>query len=137
MATPSEDLQKAIYAALLADPDVSGMVSDRIYDGVPESVLAPYISFASSDVSDDGATGCVDGIVETLAIDIWSRDQSRLRLCKRLSWYVRQVVHEAAFDLETHALADLRVTGFKVEADPDGITAHGMVVVRALIEVVD
>ena len=39
MATPPEELQKAVYGALRLDGDVSALVGDRIYDAGPEEIF--------------------------------------------------------------------------------------------------
>lgn len=136
MASPSEDLQKAVRDFLLADPDISVLVGSRVYDGVPEEPGNPYVAFGSSDYADDRAN-CIDGLRETLQIDVWYEDQARLRRCKALTWLIWSKLQGASLSLATHALADLNVFLAKVEADPDGITAHGVVQITADLEVVN
>lgn len=133
MASPSEDLQKAVYDFLTGDADISAIIGSRVYDGVPKEVATPFIAFGSSDFVDTGAN-CLDVIMETLQLDVVCESQSRLRDCKALTWLVMSKLRDATLTLATHALADLQVSVSVVRADPDGITAHGILQVSASIE---
>ena len=133
MASPSEDLQKAIYDFLTADVDISAIIGGRVYDGMPEDDATPYIAFGASDFVDDSAN-CVSAFRETIQLDIIYEDQARLRKCKALTWLVMSKLRDADLSLATHALAELRVSVSKVQPDPDGVSAHGVVQVTAMIE---
>lgn len=132
MATASEDLQTAIYDALIADAAVGAVVGTRIVDGAPD--VYPAITFGPSDyVVDD--MDCVDGREETLQLDCWVRDSSqRLRPAKDLADKVKSALNNAELNLATHALATLQVVSVRAMMDPDGETGHGIVTVQAVIE---
>lgn len=131
MPTPSEELQRAILQALLAEPSVAAVVGDRITDGPP--LAYPSITFGPTDsVPDD--MDCIDGLTETIQIDCWVRDGQRLRPAKALADKVRTALHRRAMTLETHALVNLRIVGTRAFMDPDGETGHGIVTVEAEIE---
>lgn len=125
--------QKAVFELLVADAEVHALVADRIYDGVPEDPVWPYVSFGPSDVPtySDGAS-CVEGRTEALQIDVWSSAQGRLRLAKEVCDAVAAALHLARPDLTHGRLHEMRVTSMRVRPDADGITAHG--VVALLIE---
>lgn len=133
MASPSEDLQKAVYDFLTGDADISAIIGSRVYDGVPDDATAPFVAFGASDFVDAGAN-CIDGIMETLQLDVICENQSRLRDCKALTWLIMSKLRDATLTLATHALADLQVSVSVVRPDPDGITAHGILQVSASIE---
>lgn len=133
MASPSEDLQKAIYDFLTTDADLVATFGGRVYDGVPEDAVEPFVSFGPSTYTDDSAEQ-ISGLEERLQLDIWFADSARLRLCKAASWLVWSKLRDAELSFETHALADLNVYLGTVSPDPDGITAHGIVQVVAAIE---
>lgn len=132
MAEPSEDLQKAIFDALIADPVVSAIVGDRVSDGRPEDY--PSITFGPSDgIPDD--MDCIDGSVESVQLDCWVRDGGRLRPARALADKVKALLHNSSLSLANHALASIEVTLVRAFMDPDGLTAHGVVQIEAMIEV--
>lgn len=133
MATPSEDLQKVIYDALVADAAVSDVVDVRVFDGRPEGGDFPCVTFGSSDYLLDDMDG-IDGREETLQLDCWVRDGGRLRPAKALADKVRAALHEQAFSMPNHALANLQVEAVRAFMDADGLTGHGIVTVTATVE---
>lgn len=132
MASPSAELQTAIYNALVADAGVGALAGDRIHDGRPADGPFPCITFGPSDYTPEDAE-CITGRVESLQIDCWVRD-ARVRPARELADAVKAALHLANLSLDVHALALLRVTAVRAFMDPDGITGHGIVTVEATIE---
>ena len=131
MPAPSDELQTAILATLLADPAVSAIVGDRISDGRPTAY--PSLTFGPGDsVPED--MDCIDGLIETMQIDCWVRDGDRLWPVKVLADRVRKALHRVPLSLDTHALTNLRVISTRAFMDQDGETGHGIVTVEAEIE---
>jgi len=125
--------QKLVYGLLVADAGVHAYVADRVYDGVPADPVYPYISFGPSDcVSDDAE--CIVGRMETMQIDVWSSDQSRMRIAKEICDTVKAALHETTGSLDAGALVLIRVETMRVQPDPDGIMAHGIVPVTLMVE---
>jgi hypothetical protein len=133
MPSPSEELQKAIYDALLADAAVSALVADRVYDGAPESPEMPYITFGPSDHYEHDAQ-CITARVETLQLDCWARDGGRLRPAKALADAVKSALHDADLSLDSHALVRIQAGSVRTFLDRDGETAHGVVSIEAAVE---
>lgn len=133
MASPSAELQALIYDRLVADSDVGSFIGDRIYDGVPEDEVFPYASFGPTDWTPDDAD-CIPGIRETIQIDVWSRSNRRLRHAKNIADAIAVALHGYRGELPTHALHSLDLEAVQVMPDPDGETAHAVVVLTALIE---
>ncbi len=131
--SPSAELQRAVYDALVADSAVAALVAGRVYDGVPKDAPFPYIVFGPSDWSRDDAD-CIEGRRETVQIDIWSRDQKRLRIAKEIADAVDEALHKASLVLTDNALVSIEVTRGQVMPDQDGITAHAIVEIEALVE---
>lgn len=129
----SQELQKIIYDRLVADPAIHALVADRIYDGAPSDVVYPCIEFGDSDVVPQDYD-CITGREEVLRLHCWSRDQGRRRPCRRLVDAVRTSLDEYQTDMGTNALAGLSIRTWRVMMDADGITAHGLVEVQALVE---
>lgn len=134
MATPSEDLQKAVRAALLADAAVAAVVGTAVRDGQPLAEVGSQITFGPSDyVLED--MDCIAARVETIQLDCWVRDASgALHPARALADKVKAALHGAELALDTHALALMRVVGVRAMMDPDGLTAHAIVTVEALVE---
>lgn len=132
-ASPAVELQRAIVGLLEADAALSVHVGARIYDGPPKGAVFPYLSLGASDgVVADALP--VTAREETVQIDIWSRRDGSRAEAREITDAVRAALHRAEADLGLHALVDMRVTLWRVFLDPDGLTAHGVVQVTALIE---
>lgn len=131
MPSPSEELQQAIYNALVADDAVGEIIGDRIHDGRPTTY--PCVTFGPSDGQEDDAE-CITGNVETIQLDCWVRDRGQLRPAKALVYAVKRALHRAELSLNAHALVFITVPYTRVMLDPDGVTGHGIVSVEAHIE---
>lgn len=135
MSGAGYELQKLIYETLRDDSGVNALVAGRIYDGRPENAVFPNITFGPVDVLEDDAD-CIDGEEHNLQLDIWSRDNARMGPCKTIIAAVKAALHRAVLTLpDPDALALIEVPSARVMLDPDGITAHGVVRVRALVEI--
>ena len=133
MTSPSVELQTAVYARLVANPGVAALVGSRAYDNVPENPTFPYISFGPSDHFTDDSDG-IPCRVETLQIDCWARDHGKLRPARELADAVKSALHEYEAEFAVNGLVEMRVTAVRVMGDPDGISAHGIVTLQAIIE---
>lgn len=128
-----DELQAFIVAKLRDSAEVGAICADRIYDNIPKDAAFPYISFGASDYRPDDAE-CIDGRVETVQLDCWSRDFGKLIETKRLVDAVKKALHGQTGDLGASALVQMRVSLVRVFRDPDGISAHGVVQVECDIE---
>lgn len=136
MSDPSLDLQKAIVAALRADAGVEALVVDRIYDRVPPTVQFPYVSIgAESALEDDpgGDEDCGVGYEVTIGLDVWSRAVGKPEM-KRIAGAVRAALHLQDLELDNHRLVLLEHVATRYLTDPDGLTSHGALDFRALID---
>ena len=131
--SPSVDLHKLIFDRLIADAGVHAIVGDRIYENPPEGATFPYVSFGPSDVIEDDAE-CITGRVETIQIDCWARQDAQISPVKALNDAVKTALHLFAGEMTTHALVEMRVGAMRAFMDPDGLTAHGVVTVQAMVE---
>ncbi len=125
-------LQKAVYAALIADAGVGALIGDRIYDVAPRDVVFPYVTIGRMTVT-DWSTGSEDGAEHRLTLDVWSRQHGKSE-CAAIAEAIRAVLHDAALTLDGHALVNLRFESADVARDPDGITFHGLLRFRAVTE---
>ncbi len=128
------ELQETIYNALVADADVGALIGDRIYDAMPSSGSYPCVVFGDSqEVTDDA--DCYTSEEHFVDLHVWSRDQGRLGPCKIIVSAVKAALHEADLSMDDpYALVEIRVTDTRTFKDQDGITAHGVVSVKALVD---
>jgi hypothetical protein len=133
MTSASADLQKLIFDRLVADAGVHAIVADRVLDNRPAVETFPCVTFGPSDVVEDDAE-CITGRVETIQIDCWARSNARINAVKPLTDAVKDALHLYHVNPPNSALVELRVTAMRVFMDPDGLTAHGVVTVQAIME---
>jgi hypothetical protein len=132
MTHPALALQKAIHAALLADAAVGALVGDRIYDAAPRDAAFPYVAYGAARAG-DWSTGTEAGAEHRVLIHLWSRERGK-RECLAIAEAVAAALHDQVLTLDGHALVNLRVEATDVARDPDGITWHGVMRVRAVTE---
>jgi hypothetical protein len=147
---PSEPLQRAVYAALVAaewPDDVLGAGTDtdpvRVFDKplpthtdgrqitgntVPEF---PFVQIGEAQVIGDFAD-CIDASEVFFDVHVWSRKTSLLQ-AKAIGSVVRAALHGAEPALAGFTLVDLRFEDARYLRDPDGITRHGVLSFKALI----
>lgn len=126
------ELQKLIVERLTQDAGVSAMVARRVFDRVPPNAATPYIAFGAHDYVPADAD-CVAAGEHTLMLDVWSEAVGRVE-AKRIVDAVRRALHGFSADMGDFGLAGINVDFADVLADPDGLTSHGRIQVRALIE---
>jgi hypothetical protein len=128
-ADASLPLQKAIVTALKG----ASIAGGRVYDRVPDTPTFPYVSFgpftALTEIADE-----YEGSETTIQLDVWSRANNSVEV-KQVGRAVREALHEAELTLEEdQRLVELIVQDVRYTADPDGLTQHGIITLRALTE---
>lgn len=133
---PSLDLQRAITTAFkaAAPPIAGGRIYDRVQGGPadPRKVTFPYVSHGPSLVLPDDVQ-CITGYEVFLTLDVWSREVGQIEV-KSVAGDVKLLLHGTDLALANHALVQLEHDSTRYLADPDGITLHGAVEFRALVE---
>jgi len=129
----SVSLQDLIISKLKADPKVSALVADRVYDGVPKDPTFPYISMGASDFRTDDAE-CINSREETIQIDCWVRKNGRKWPCKEIVDAIVGALRNVTGELSNGTLVGLNIELSRVLDDPDGITVHGVVQVTGLVD---
>lgn len=126
-------LQKAIVAALRSALPVKALVSQRVFDAVPSGAAKPYITIGPIDVLTDDAAE-YEGSDSTIQIDGWSAGPSSVQV-KQLGRAIRTALHNQEFTLDgNQRLVSMTVDQIRYFVEPDGITQHVAVSVRALTE---
>jgi len=132
-ADASLPLQKAIVAALKADPAVAAIVAARVYDVPPAAPVKPYISLGPFDVLTEVASN-YEGSDTSIQIDGWSAGQGSVEV-KQLARAIREALHEKEFTLdEDQRLVALTIDQTRYLRELDGITQHAAVTARARTE---
>lgn len=133
MKDPSAALQAAIYRALRDDAAVAGFVGGRVFDAVPADADFPYIAIGEVQTVDDGAA-CIDAAECFVTLHIWSQAKGAVE-ARRITSAVAAALDDAALNLSPdHVLVEIASTGARTFIDPDGLTTHGVVTIRALTE---
>ena len=125
-------LQKLIVDRLKADATVTSLIGQRVYDSVPPGFVFPYVSFGAHDYVPDDAD-CIAAGEHTIMLDAWSRKPGRVE-AKQIVDVVRRSLRQFDADMGDFGLVEMDIDFADVITDPDGLTAHGRVQVRALIE---
>lgn len=132
--TSGEELQRLYYATLTETPAIMALAGG-IYDRVPSDPFkgkTAYITLGATDGTEDDAD-CISGVVVNATIHVWSTAVGAVE-CKTLTDLVRKALHRKSLELSESALVDTWVETTRTFADPDPLTTHGVVQVRALIE---
>lgn len=103
----------------------------RVYDKATEDVAYPYATMGPSYWTDD-STSCFEGREITLQVDVWGKATNK--------GVVEDVTDDVASALRGYAnevaltMHPIEIDTARVTDDPDGMSVHGIVVVRAMIE---
>ena len=131
MSSQTLAMQGAIVDALKAYAPLNQILQKRVYDRVPEGVALPYISIGPSQLTQDDFD-CTDGAEVFQQVDVWSKEPGYTE-CKKIGALVRQALHRLTvtrdgftFQIEHRFTTEQR--------DGDGITSHGVLSFRALID---
>lgn len=134
MSEPSLALQYAIYTTLTNDAGVTALVGSRVYDRVPPSPTYPLVMIGQDQVT-DSLHECAEDCVEIYAqIDVWSESVGKVE-CKKIMGAIKHALHDA--DLGERAgfdIQDVTFDGSTIVMDEDGISTHGVMTFRALVE---
>jgi len=126
MKSAFNPLQVAIYGAL------NGVISCPVYDAVPEGAAWPYMVIGET-TGVDWSTKLENGQVVTITLHGWSRAKGTKEV-NDLMDEALQALTGPALSVTDFTLVLLRFDFASVIRDPDGITRHGMLRLRGLLE---
>jgi predicted NBD/HSP70 family sugar kinase len=133
VADSSLPLQKAVVAVLKADAGVAAIVNGRVYDGVPNNAVMPYVSLGPFQVLPEDAD-CSEGVTVLMQIDGWAGGPDSVQV-KRLGAAAAKVLQNAELVLdEGQRLVNMVIEQIQYLRDPDNITAHAVITVRSQTE---
>lgn len=125
-----DEVQEAIYKALMGEPRITALVSTRVYDDVPHSAEAsspvmPYITIGDQSGSDAGS--CSHDATEfTVTLHAWSRAAGKKECLKIISSIV-DALHNKSLTVSNGLIVYLRYDAHETQKDQDGETNHGIV----------
>ncbi len=126
-------LQKALYAALVADPDViASLGGARLYDEVPAAALYPYVTFGSAVSTPLGEDTC-DSAEHKVTLDVWSQRRGSGQAKQVLS-ALATALEEESFSLTGAVLVGLQVTKITCDWEQEDLLTRGSLVLRAVTQ---
>lgn len=129
----SLELQTAVIAILRADAALVAMLAPKgIYDRVPPGAGYPLVSWGPEQAISDDAS-CIAGEEIFLQLDVWSR-QPGFAETKKIASRVKLILHHADLAMPGPALVDIEVETIRYMRDPDGLTSHGVITLKAMTE---
>jgi hypothetical protein len=113
------ELQKGIRAALVADSDITDLVSTRVYDEPPQRPTYPFIKFGSIQPQADDTDGSTGANI-SLTIDAFSRATGRVE-ASRIAEAIRASLHrqEETVSLAGFHLIELICETYFVDQEND------------------
>lgn len=133
-ADPAFALQVALVTLGKANAGVTALIGSRIWDAVPANPLFPYVTIGEADVHSEAAS--LGEFSETYAnIHIWDRGSNSpagLARVKQIGDAWRTALLSTKLAPIGHQLVSQLPQRHHVMRDPDGLTAHGVLVVRIL-----
>lgn len=127
------EVQKAVYARLLADAGVSALVGARIYDELPPDEPAyPYVHLGEMLTSRFDVKEAAGWEVE-LTIHVWSRYRGKKEAQNVLD-AVEATLNRAALVVTGYAVVSCDVVQLLNLEDADGLTRHGVARLRVVLQ---
>lgn len=142
---PTFEIIKACIDILKADPSVSGIVGDKIYDRVPEkqdgtpNVDSPYISVGNTNLLTEDFD-CVDAATISLQFNCWSwgnGEEYSSALVRKLSFFVRKALHKAEIDLTDNGFVNIEHQITAYNRASDGVTHQASVSFETLVDIIE
>lgn len=136
MTEPSVELQRGIYQALITSEALKSAMGGavRAYDRVPPDPVVPYITFADDQALDDGNSCDIERYEYFVDVHVWSRTVGMAE-AKTITGIIRQIM------LALEVLNGWQIPVRDIQArrhftDSDGLTTHGVLTARFLLETV-
>jgi hypothetical protein len=125
------EVQKAIYAALMADPAIA---SGNVFDQVPDSDPFPRVTIGDAQVIDDG-NSCEDGWEVYSDIHVWSRPDTGSKVeVKTIGAQIVERIVNGSLTVEGFNIIAAQLDAYRTFRDPDGETEHTVMTIRHSLE---
>ena len=127
--------QKGIRAALVANSDVTSLVSTRIYDEPPQDVVFPYLRFntISPNAFD---TDTAEGSLVDISLEAHSRSASGRVEATQIAEAVKAALHrrETSVTVSGFTLVELIFDAISVTRDGDGRGYTAVIALQAMLD---
>jgi hypothetical protein len=126
--------QEAVYTLLVADNGLKALIGNpaRLYDVVPPSALFPYVTLGDV-LLRDLDTKESTGFEQDLALHVWSRYRGRKEL-KEIMQVLYDALHRVSLTVSGSHFVDCRFASASTRLDDDGLTLHGALRFRLLVQ---
>ncbi len=125
----TRDLQQAIKEALTNDANLMSIVKG-VYDHVEQDSKFPYITIGEGTAVDWDST-TFNGMEMTRTIHTWSRNYGRAETLD-IHKEIYRILHKKNITINNQELVNLRFEFEETFLDPDGLTYHGVLRIRAV-----
>lgn len=132
LTDPSADIQAAIAALLLADPDIKALVKDRVFDRIENVPELPYITIGEAQVIPELAE-CTDAAESRITIHTWSRFKT-FKAVKSLGKIIIRLLHDGDLAISDGNVQSMLLESARYLRDPDGLTSHGVLTFSLLTD---
>jgi hypothetical protein len=137
MKEPSHALQPATVAALKASAALKALIGDpvRVRDKVEDGLAFPYVRIGDDQVLDD-SNGCADAWEVFSTFHIFADDAAARMTVKQICGAIVAAVcdPDAPIAPAGFAVTLSKMHDFRSFFEADGVTAHGVLVVRHLVD---
>jgi len=124
-------VQNSIYQCLQSNSALSSVVSNRIYDSVPQAVTFPYVTIGE-DIHTDWSTAYELGSSASITIHVWSRHRGKEET-KTIQGLIYDALNRASLPTLGYKIS-VDFDGSQSFLDADGLTRHGVSTFRVFIE---
>jgi hypothetical protein len=128
-------LQAGLRAALVANSDVTALVSTRVYDEPPQTPTFPYVRFLAIE-PEAFDTDNTEGALVTVTFECHSRSASGRVEAARVAEAIKTALHrqETAVTVAGHTLVELIFENYSVTRDTEGRGYTAVVALQAMLE---
>ncbi len=122
------ELQKLIIDELKVAPAIA---NGRVYDRVPSSNPYPRVTVGDEQTVDNGNT-CSDGWEIYADVHVWSQYAGRVEAKQIMASAVPRLL--AISNLPGFKILAAELDAHRIFTEPDGLTTHGVITIRYVID---
>lgn len=130
MKDPGTEVHKAVYDTLKADPALTALVGDAVYDEPPQG-SATYPMVELGDEFGD-SWDALDGWETVMTLNVWSRKPGRVECRQICEAVVALFPRDGHLELPTHHFVMADVIARNILDTEDGITTQGVIRLRII-----
>lgn len=132
---PTLELQEAMVSVWRASADVKALIgsSPRINPIQTEDWPGSYIEIGDGQELPDEAE-CIEGSELYFDVHIWSRADGNFSDVNKIGTALWAAIKTATITLTENTFVLIERSSFRRLRDPDGVTLHGVLTLRALTE---